>query len=83
MDAALKKWRACSFAELSRLIRDPDVSEIVGRSGKRYQIEVEAVWDSAPGGDLRVLASIDDGGWRAIVPLTRDFIMMPDGTIVP
>jgi hypothetical protein len=29
-----------------------------------------------------VLASIDDGGWSAFIPLTDDFIIAPDGSFV-
>lgn len=42
--------------------------------------EVQAFWDDEPDGAIRVMASIDDGGWRAFVPLTEDFILAPDGT---
>jgi hypothetical protein len=40
------------------------------------------VWDDRTGGDLRVIGSIDDGGWRAFRPLSSDFIVRPDGTFV-
>ena len=67
-----------SFAELQAMIRAPQVFERVGESGTVYQIEVEAFWDH-PGqesGDLRVLASIDDGRiLTSIVPLCEDFII--------
>ena len=60
------------------MIRAPRVFERVGESGTVYQIEVEAFWDH-PGqesGDLRVLASIDDGRiLSSIVPLCDDFIV--------
>ena len=57
--------------------------EVLGPSGTKYKIEVEAVWDSGTkGGDLRVIGSIDDGGWRAFHPIGRDFIMAPDGKFV-
>jgi hypothetical protein len=31
---------------------------------------------------MRVAGSIDDGGWRAYLPLCRDFIMAPDNSFV-
>jgi hypothetical protein len=34
------------------------------------------------GGPLRVLGSIDDGGWRALSPLCDDFVLAPDGRFV-
>lgn len=33
-------------------------------------------------GAIRVIGSIDDGGWRAFRPLSDDFIRAPDGTFV-
>ena len=47
-----------------------------------YQGEIRVFWDAEPDGAIRVMASIDDGGWRAFVPLTEDFILAPDGTFV-
>jgi hypothetical protein len=46
-------------------------SEVLGASGTRYQLEIECVWDRKPGGGIRILGSIDDGGLRAFVPLSR------------
>ena len=51
-------------------------------SGRRYALEIEAVWDNAPHGDLRVWVLVDDGGPSAQRPLQRNFIMAPDGTYV-
>lgn len=62
-----------------RGLRSPDSI----RSGRvAYQGEVQVFWDDKPNGAIRVMASIDDGGWRAFVPLTADFILAPDGTFV-
>lgn len=46
-----------------------------GASGAVYQFEIQVFWDDKPGGNVRVMGSIDDGGWRAFVPLCEDFIM--------
>lgn len=77
----LDRYRARSPRELQSLIAEPVVIELVGPSGTRFCVEILAVWDSKVGGDIRVLGSIDDGGWRALTPLTDDFIMRPDGTL--
>jgi hypothetical protein len=40
-------------------------------------------WDGGVAGAIRVSFSIDDGElWRSVVPLTRSFILAPDGTFV-
>jgi hypothetical protein len=50
---------------------------MVGASGTRYQLEVDVVWDAKPAGDIRILASIDDGGWRAFCPLSQSGLISP------
>ncbi len=47
-----------------------------------YQVETVAVWDGGKEGDLRVMVTVDDGGWRAFVPLSEHFILAPDGSLV-
>jgi hypothetical protein len=78
----LDRHRTRSHRDLQSLIAAPEVVELVGPSGTRFCVEIEAVWDSEVGGDLRVIGAIDDGGWRAFKPLSDDFIMRPDGTLV-
>lgn len=78
----LDRYRTRSHRELQSLITEPHVMELAGPSGTRYCIELQANWDHHVGGDLRVIGSIDDGGWRAFKPLSDDFIMRPDGTLV-
>jgi hypothetical protein len=45
-----------------------------------YSLEIQFFWDAKPDGAVRVIGSIDDGGWRAFRPLSDDFIRAPDGT---
>lgn len=81
--AEIEKLRANSYSELvERLLDSQDTLEVTAASGTWYQIELQAFWDDKPGGNLRVTGSIDDGGWRAYVPLTDDFILAPDGSFV-
>ena len=63
-------WRRRPHDELRALIDQEHHVQVPGRSGTEYQIEIEAVWDREPGGDIRVLGSIDDGRRRACCPLT-------------
>ena len=74
--------RAASYAELAELLDEPATIERRGESGVTYQLEVQVLWDDRPGGNLRVLVSIDDGGWRSLVPVSDDFIVAPDGSFV-
>jgi hypothetical protein len=76
----LQKYRQRNFESLLKLLKDPDAYTIQGPSGLEYQIEVQAIWDNEPEGNLRVMAGIDDGGFfSAFIPLTDDFIISPNG----
>ena len=51
-------------------------------SGAKYQVEIQFFWDNRPEGNVRVMGSIDDGGWRAFLPLSRSFIKSADDAFV-
>jgi len=78
----LERYRKRSYAELTQLINQPETFTVREDSGTKYGLEFEAVWDHEPGKDLRVIGSIDDGGWHALSPLSDDFIMRNDGSFV-
>jgi hypothetical protein len=78
----LTEFIARLYDKLGLLINHPDVKNVLGNSGANYQIEVNVFWDSKPDGNLRIMASIDDGGWRAFLPRTDSLIMKPDGTLL-
>ena len=78
----LAELRLIPFQGLLRYIGNPEVTEWVGQSGKRYQIETEAFWDDKRGEDLRVQVAIDDGGLGALKPMTDDFIKSADDRFV-
>jgi hypothetical protein len=82
LDEHLESWRTKHYEELVDWIGETSVAGVEGASGTAYQIEVQVYWDGAEGGPVRVMGGIDDGGWRAFVPLTGGFIMAPDGSFV-
>ena len=76
MGRRVRDLRAQSYAELrDQWLHQADCEQIISESGVEYQVEIEAVWDDEPGTDLRVIVSIDDGGWRAFKPLVDGFII--------
>ena len=79
----LDLFRLESYDELvDRIDRDPVTCERVGSTGVKYQLEIQFLWDAARGGSVRVMGSVDDGGWRAFVPITDSFIKAADGSFV-
>jgi hypothetical protein len=83
LQSELEKYRQRSYESLRKLIDDLDAYTVRGPSGTEYQIEVQAMWDNHPEGNLRVMAGIDDGGLlSAFAPVTDDFILSPGGEFV-
>jgi hypothetical protein len=55
---------------------------VKGPSGTEYQLEMQALWDSKPGADIRVIVTIDDGHLASsLFPLCDSFIVSPDGSV--
>jgi hypothetical protein len=78
----MQELQCSPYHELKKLIRNPVCIELAGEGNEKYQIEYEAFWDSSPGEDLRVLASIDDGRiLSAMFPISRDFIITKEGDL--
>jgi hypothetical protein len=67
---------------VARYLHQSETRSVVAESGVEYQVEVQAFWDGRRPGNLRVIAAIDDGGWRAFKPLSADFIVAADGSFV-
>jgi hypothetical protein len=82
LQAQLRPWRERPWTQLREVVSQSHRFKVTGESGTWYQGEVQVLWDDKPDGAIRVIASIDDGGWRAFVPLTADFILAPDGSFV-
>jgi hypothetical protein len=82
IDEQLARYRTMGYTALLRLLDAQDTFELEGAGGTKYQVEISAIWDRQEGGDLRVMGCIDDGGWRAFVPLSSDFIIRPDSTLI-
>jgi hypothetical protein len=84
LSECLAGYRLRSRQELAARVSEGrvDAREVVAPNGTKYQLEIQFVWDAEPNGDVRVIASIDDGGIRALLPLTDGFIVGSDGRFV-
>ena len=78
----LAYYRTKTHQQLSELVDMQEIREVTGKSGAIYTIEVSSYWDDKPNQDIRVIASISDGGKSAYVPMTGDFILSPTGQFV-
>ena len=83
LDEELAKFRSEPYENLvTRMTTGSLEFERTAPSGTNYQVQIQFFWDDRRGGNVRVLGSIDNGGWRAFVPVNRDFIKAPDGSFV-
>ena len=79
----LKNWRVRSYEQLAADVGGETFSrQAQGPSGTPYQLTVQVFWDTKPHGNIRVLGCVDDGGWRAFLPLSDSFIVAPNGSFV-
>lgn len=69
------------YGDLCQMIGHPVSRTTAGPDGREYNIEIQAFWDDKPGGDLRVVVSIDDGGWRAMLPRSDSFVISSDNQV--
>ena len=81
--AQIDDLRRMGWGELrDRYLDNPETVQVRGATGTVYQVQTQAFWDTGKGGDLRIIVAVDDGGWRAFVPLSEDFIVAPDGSFI-
>lgn len=78
----ISKLRKLSYADLSKRIDKVETFEVVGKSGVKYQLEIQFMWDAKPNNNLRVWVNIDDCGLRAFFPMTECFIISPEGKFI-
>jgi hypothetical protein len=66
LERELASFRDETYGDLVRRMPAGSMSyERSGASGTMYQPELQFFWDDQPAGNIRVIGSIDDGGWRA------------------
>jgi hypothetical protein len=82
LSSELAHYRTKTYQQISELVDMQEIREVAGKSGAVYTVEVSAYWDDEPNQDIRVIASISDGGKSAYVPMTDDFILSPTGRFV-
>jgi hypothetical protein len=83
LSAEIERLRQLGYEELiSRLLDKQETFERAAPDGTPYQVELQGFWDDQASGKLRVFVNVDDGCWRAFVPLSDGFIRAPDGSFV-
>jgi hypothetical protein len=56
--------------------------EVTGDSGAVYRVETMVMWDDRVAETIRVVVAVDDARRSALLSITGDFIMAPDGSVV-
>jgi hypothetical protein len=77
--AELDKYRDHTYEQLREMVgAEKLVLRVSGASGAEYKIDIYASWDAKPNDEIRVFGCVDDGGWRAFLPLGDSFLKGPD-----
>lgn len=80
IEAMVSQYKDLSYIQLLSWVEDRKIEtmEVTGDSGTEYQVELEALWDDKPKGNIRFLGSIyDDSHSRVLkikTPVTHNFI---------
>jgi len=72
--AELGRLEKLPYSKLLKLLNTSQHQDCLGPDGKTYQVDTQVFWDDRRGGDLRVMVSVDDGGWRSFCPMTDSII---------
>ena len=73
----LEELERDGFASLRQRIDQVTTEDFTTDRGTTYNLECQIFWDSQPNGAIRVVTSIDDGGWRSFFPLSVSTIVEP------
>ncbi|OGN93549.1 MAG: hypothetical protein A2Z71_10610 [Chloroflexi bacterium RBG_13_50_21] len=73
----LDDLEAVGYTALTRRVGEDQAFEMRSEIGMVYQLEVSILWDGKPGGAIRIIGSIDDGGLSAFLPLTDSRLVEP------
>jgi hypothetical protein len=82
LEAQIEEWRLRPYADLSREVGRWRRFETTGPSGEHYEGHIQVFWQGLAHGPVKVIGSIDDGGWRTFVPVIMDFTVTPDGNVL-
>jgi hypothetical protein len=78
LERNLDLLRAKNHRRLAGLVGESIAVQTRGQSGTDYNLEIEMFWDAEPGGPIRVVGIIDDGGLSSLAPLSQDFVVNSD-----
>lgn len=76
----LAEWRRLGYDQWHRMLDTKEHRQVIAEDGKRYTVVSYGIDDGD--GRIRLCVAVDDGGWSAFVPPTRDEIMRPDGSFL-
>jgi hypothetical protein len=82
LDKWVAKLRSVPYRELASRVGSVTTDDVARDGERSWQVEVQVAWEDEPDGNVRVTVSIDDGGLRAFVPLTNDFVKAPSGEFI-
>lgn len=80
--AQLERFRSKPFADLKPLLEKVEAFGVNASSGQAYDIEVHAIWDERPDGNIRIFCEASAGFWSSMFPVCESFVMSPEGRLI-
>ena len=78
----LEKYKDMSFQNLTSLLGKIQTYEVSWDDDQFYSIEIHAVWDDKPDGNLRIFCDVSKGIWSSMFPHTECLLITPDGNFI-
>ena|SRR3990167_7716549 len=84
LNTEMKRYRQLSYGQLIKKIGAVETHSFGSKKDKNfYQLEIMFIFDDPETRkNIRVIGNIDDGRWRAFMPISRSFIKAPDNTFI-
>ena len=88
----IKSYRTKTYKELKGILESSIIvtEDISGKSGEKYQTEIQVFWDDKPNENIRVLITIDESPHKPLlgfIPIylsgpSEDFIKSPNNEFI-
>ncbi len=82
LERELAQYRKLPYSDLVKKIGEQETFEKITERSKKYQIEVDFLFDDEEKKTIRVLAMLSYSFWTDFSPITSSFIVAPDGKFI-
>ncbi len=82
LERELVQYRKLPYSDLVKKMGEQETFEKINERGEKFQVEVDFFFDNEEEKTIRVLAMLSYSLWTDFSPVSRDFIVAPNGKFV-